>query len=85
MFHGKICNRQRPIVSNFATNTDVSLYYNQSAILAELKTLQNRISEIDARLIITENETDRALQLLEEHKACMQWLDTYRQEISYRH
>ena len=78
MFHGKICNRQRPIVSNFATNTDVSLYYNQSAILAELKTLQNRISEIDARLIITENETDRALQLLEEHKACMQWVDTYK-------
>ncbi|MEW8548034.1 MAG: hypothetical protein AB2693_31410 [Candidatus Thiodiazotropha sp.] len=25
-----------------------------------------------------ENETDRALQLLEEHKACMHWVDTYR-------
>ena len=75
---GNISNRQRPLVSDFATNTDVSLYYNQSAILAELKTLQNRISEIDARLIKTENETDRALQLLEEHKACMQLVDTYR-------
>ena len=75
---GNISNRQRPLVSDYATNTDVSLYYNQSAILAELKTLQNRISEIDARLIKTENETDRALQLLEEHKACMQLVDTYR-------
>ena len=75
---GNISNRQRPLVSDFATNTDVSLYYNQSAILAEVKTLQNRISEIDARLIKTENETDRALQLLEEHKACMQLVDTYR-------
>ena len=75
---GNISNRQRPLVSDFATNTDVSLYYNQSAILAELKTLQNRISEIDARLIKTENETDRALQLLEEHKVCMQLVDTYR-------
>ena len=75
---GNISNRQRPLVSDFATNTDVSLYYNQNAILAELKTLQNRISEIDARLIKTENETDRALQLLEEHKACMQLVDTYR-------
>ena len=75
---GNISNRQRPLVSDFATNTDVSLYYNQSAILAELKTLQNRISEIDTRLIKTENETDRALQLLEEHKACMQLVDTYR-------
>ena len=75
---GNISNRQRPLVSDFATNTDISLYYNQSAILAELKTLQNRISEIDARLIKTENETDRALQLLEEHKACMQLVDTYR-------
>ena len=75
---GNISNRQRPLVSDFATNTDVSLYYNQSAILAELKSLQNRISEIDARLIKTENETDRALQLLEEHKACMQLVDTYR-------
>ena len=75
---GNISNRQRPLVSDFATNTDVSLYYNQSAILAELKTLQYRISEIDARLIKTENETDRALQLLEDHKACMQLVDTYR-------
>ena len=75
---GNISNRQRPLVSDFATNTDVSLYYNQSAILAELKTLQNSISEIDARLIKTENETDRALQFLEEHKACMQLVDTYR-------
>ena len=41
---GNISYRQRPFVSDFATNTDVSLYYNQSAILAELKTLQNRIS-----------------------------------------
>lgn len=75
---GNICNRQRPLVSDFATNTDVSLYYNQSAILAELKTVTNRISEIDSRLMKAENETDRALQLLEEHKACMQFVDTYR-------
>lgn len=59
---GNICNRQRPLVSDFATNTDVSLYNNQSAILAELKTVTNRISEIDSRLMKAENETDRALQ-----------------------
>ena len=54
-----------------ATNTDVSLYFNHSAILAEHKTLQNRASEIGIRLMKTENETVRALQLLEEHKTCM--------------
>lgn len=79
---GNISNRQRPLVSEFGTNTDVSLCYNQSAILAELKTLQNRLSEIDSRLIRTENETDHALRLLEEHKACMQLVDTYRKLAS---
>lgn len=79
---GNISNRQRPLVSEFGTNTDVSLCYNQSAILAELKTLQNRLSEIDSRLIRTENETDHALRLLGEHKACMQLVDTYRKLAS---
>lgn len=80
---GNISNRQRPLVSDFVTNTNESLCYNQSNVLADLQTHKNRIREIDSRLMKTENETDRALQLLKEHKACMQLVDTYIQEISY--
>lgn len=66
-------------MKDFATNTNVSFQSVQNAVLEEVKSLQNRISEIDARLMKAENETDHILQQLQEHDACStRLIDTYR-------
>ena len=79
---GNFGSRRIPVSRDAAINTDVSFEFTQKVVLKELKDLENKLSEIDSRLIRTETATDAALRQLEEQSACgVQLIDTYRKLI----